>query len=163
MTVVGYGMFSDGANANSASLFVKLDEYEDRESPDLIVDGVINKFYASVADIKDAIIMASNLPALMGASTQDGFEYMLQTTEGASPEDLVKTANMIIGEARKNPALESVMTFYRVDSPRISVVVDREKRMLWVCPCLTSIQRCRRFWAAFTSMTLTYTVVRGRS
>lgn len=127
MTVVGYGMFSDGANANSASLFVKLDEYEDRESPDLIVDGVINKFYASVADIKDAIIMASNLPALMGASTQDGFEYMLQTTEGASPEDLVKTANMIIGEARKNPALESVMTFYRVDSPRISVVVDREK------------------------------------
>lgn len=127
MAIVGYGMFSGGAASNSASLVVGLEPYEARQSADLIVDGIINKFYAATADIKEAIIMASNLPALMGASSQDGFEYVLQTTEGASPEEILATANKIIMEAGKNPALSNVMTFYRVNSPRYSVTVDRKK------------------------------------
>lgn len=127
MTVAGYGMLAGGAASNSAFIVVNLDDYEKRQSPDLLVDGVIRNFSKATADIKDAIVMPFNLPALMGASSTDGFEYMLQTTEGASPEELVKVANQIIAKAAENPALANVMTFYRVDSPRLSVTVDREK------------------------------------
>ncbi len=127
MTVAGYGMLAGGAASNSAFLVMNLDDYEDRQSPDLLVTSIIQKFALATADIKDAIVMPFNLPALMGASSTDGFEYMLQTTEGASPEELVKVASQIMMEAAKHPALANVMTFYRVDSPRLTVLVDREK------------------------------------
>ncbi len=127
MSVAGYGMLAGGAASNSAFIVMNLDDYEKRQSPDLLVDGIIKNFSKATADIKDAIVMPFNLPALMGASSTDGFEYMLQTTEGASPEELLEVANQIIKKAAENPALENVMTFYRTDSPRLSVKIDREK------------------------------------
>ena len=127
MVVNGYGMMAGGAASNSAFVVVNLDDYEKRKSPDLLVDNVIKSFAAKMGDIKDAIVMPFNFPAMMGVSMNDGFEFMLQTTEGDSPEKLVAVANKLIQEANKRPELKNVMTFYRVNSPRLTVHVDREK------------------------------------
>ncbi len=127
MTVAGYGM-QTGAGSNNGFVVVNLVPYEQRKENDMMVTAVIRKFNQVMqAQIKDAIVQGFNVPALMGASSTDGFEYVLQSTEGASPEDLVATANKVIAKAYQNPALSNVMTYYRVDSPRLSVQVDREK------------------------------------
>lgn len=127
MTVAGFGM-QTGAGSNNGFVVVNLLPYEERKDENMVVTAVINRFnQVMAANIKDAIVVAFNVPALMGASSTDGFEYVLQSTEGASPEELVNAANKVIAEAYKNPALSNVMTYYRVDSPRLSVEVDREK------------------------------------
>ena len=93
----------------------------------MLVEKMIQKFTAATADIQEAIIMAFNVPALMGASSMDGFEFIVQTTEGASPAEMMGVVSKLIGKASTHPALRNVMTFYRVNSPRLSVTIDREK------------------------------------
>lgn len=127
MTVAGYGM-QTGAGSNNGFVVVNLEPYEKRQSEDLVVTSIIQKFNQIMQrNISEAIVVGFNVPALMGASSTDGFEYVLQSTEGASPEELVAVANKVLAEAYKDPTLSNVMTYYRVDSPRLSVQVDREK------------------------------------
>ena len=127
MSVIGYGMLAGGKSSNSAFLVVNLNDYEDRTSPETLVTGVIRSFAVAMSSIREAIVMPFNVPALMGVSSSDGFEYMLQSTQGASPDQLMQVAQQVIGEARKHPALSNVITFYRVDSPRLRVILDRKK------------------------------------
>ena len=127
MIVNGYSMLSGGQSANNAFIVVNLADYEQRQSPEMLVEKMIQKFTAATADIQEAIIMAFNVPALMGASSMDGFEFIVQTTEGASPAEMMGVVSKLIGKASTHPALRNVMTFYRVNSPRLSVTIDREK------------------------------------
>jgi multidrug efflux pump subunit AcrB len=101
--------------------------YEKRQSPEMLVGGVIKRFGAEMSDIKDANVIPFNMPAMMGLSVSDGFEYVLQTLEGASPEELFAVADKILTKAKNHPVLSNVTTFYRVDSPRLRVYLDRKK------------------------------------
>ncbi|MGN1091175.1 MAG: efflux RND transporter permease subunit, partial [Alphaproteobacteria bacterium] len=102
--------------------------YEERQRDDLVVAAMVRKFNQIMfMNVDDAIVQAFNFPALMGASSTDGFEYVLQSTEGASPEDLVAVAQQVITRAAQEPALTGVATYYKADSTRLSVEVDREK------------------------------------
>lgn len=68
-----------------------------------------------------------NMPAISGISMTSDAEYVLQSTQGDSPEQILDVANRIIQEGNKDPRLQRVTTFYTVDSPRVEVVVDRKK------------------------------------
>ena len=127
MSVVGYGMFSGGVASNSATMFVQLKPYEERKDSALLVENIVAAFQKKLLIMNDAYGMVSNFPALMGASVGNGFEYILQSTEGASPEKLVDISNQIVAKASQSSILTSVYSFYRVDSPRWAVEVDREK------------------------------------
>ncbi len=127
MSVTGYGMFSGGVSSNSATMFLNLKPYEEREDSALLVENIVANFQKKLSRMNDAYGMVSNFPALMGASVSNGFEYILQSTEGASPEELVNVSNQIIAKARQSELLEGVYSFYRVDSPRWAVELDREK------------------------------------
>ncbi|MBP5534780.1 MAG: efflux RND transporter permease subunit [Alphaproteobacteria bacterium] len=127
MSVVGFGMFSGGVASNSATMFVQLKPYEEREDTALLVENIVAELNKKLKRMNDAYGMVSNFPALMGASVSNGFEYMLQSTEGASPEELVDISNKIVIKANQSPSLTGVYSFYRVDSPRWSVELDREK------------------------------------
>ena len=127
MAVVGFGMLNGGLSANNAFFVVKLKPYKDRKKANQGVNAVIGKVAAMTADIKEARIIPFNLPAVMGVSLSSDFEYMLQSTEGATPEQLLQTAYGIIMKANKDPRLARVYTLYTTDSPRVSLEVDRKK------------------------------------
>lgn len=79
------------------------------------------------ADIKEARVFPFNMPAIMGISVTSDFEYILQSTQGDSPEQILATANELIAAANQDPNLAHVMTMYTTDSPRVKLVIDREK------------------------------------
>ena len=127
MAVVGFSMLNGGLSANNAFFVVKLKPYKDRKKASQEVNAIIGKVAAMTADIKEARIIPFNLPAVMGVSLSSDFEYMLQSTEGATPEQLLQTAYGIIMKANKDPRLSRVYTLYTTDSPRVSLEVDRKK------------------------------------
>lgn len=127
MSVAGFGM-QTGQGSNNGFMVINLKPYEERQRDDLVVAAMVRKFNQTMfMNVDDAIVQAFNFPALMGASSTDGFEYVLQSTEGASPEDLVAVAQQLIARAAQEPALTGVATYYKADSTRLSVEVDREK------------------------------------
>ena len=78
-------------------------------------------------DIKEARIFPFNMPAIMGVSMSSDFEYVLQSTRGDTPEQIMAVTNDVIQAANQDPRLQRVMTFYTVDSPRVKLNIDRKK------------------------------------
>jgi len=127
MNTVGYGVMSGSPTANNIFFVAKLKPYEERTKKGQGVNDIINRVWALTADIKEAIIIPFNLPPIMGVSMTSDFEYMLQSTTGASPEEILSTANELIAKANKDPRLSHVFTLYTTDSPRVQLEVDRKK------------------------------------
>ena len=127
MSVVGYGMMAGGQGSNSAFLVSHLDPYEKRVDKNLSADSIIKQIWMRTHDIKEALVIPFNLPALMGVSSTDSFEFVLQTTEGKSAQELLGVAYQLMGAAQKDKKLKNVMTMYRTNSPRIKLDVDRKK------------------------------------
>lgn len=127
MSITGYGIMTGAQASNAGFLAVKLKPYEDRTGKGQNVDSIIAKVYGMTQDIQEAQVFPFNMPAIMGVSMTSDFEYILQSTTGAEPEEILSVANTIIAKANKNPNLTRVMTFYTTDSPRVELKVDREK------------------------------------
>ena len=128
MMITGYGMMSGVQSSSNGFFVVHLKPYTDRTKPGQDVNSVIKRVYMSTLDIKEARILPFNMPAIMGVSMSSDFEYMLQSTEGATPEELMQVAGKVIAAANADQEnLQRVMTFYTVDSPRVKLTVDRKK------------------------------------
>ena len=128
MMITGYGMMSGVQSSSNGFFVVHLKPYADRKKPGQDVNSVIKRVYMSTLDIKEARILPFNMPAIMGVSMTSDFEYMLQSVEGASPEELMQVAGKVIAAANADQEnLQRVMTFYTVDSPRVKLTVDRKK------------------------------------
>ena len=127
MMTTGYGIMSGVQSSSNGFAVVNLKPYAERKGKGQDVDSIIKKLYLATLDIKEARILPFNMPAIMGISMSSDFEYMLQSTEGATPEELMGVAGKIIAAAQDDPRLQRVMTFYTVDSPRVKLSVDRKK------------------------------------
>ena len=125
--IIGYGMMTGAQASNSGFFAVRLKPYELRQGKGQDINSIIAKVYGMTADIQEARVLAFNMPAIMGLSMSSDFEYVLQSTTGASPEQILDTANNLIAQANKDPNLTRVMTFYTTDSPRVKLDVDRQK------------------------------------
>lgn len=127
LSIVGYGIMSGTQASNSAFFAVNLKPYSEREGKGQGVDAIIGKVYMMTMDIQEARVFPFNMPAMSGISMTADFEYILQSTTGESPEQILTVAQGLINEANKNPDLQRVMTFYTTDSPRVRLEIDREK------------------------------------
>ena len=127
MSIVGYSIMNGGRLSNSVFFVVNLKSYAERSQKGQDVDSIIKKVWAMTSDIKEATIIPFNLPPIMGVSMSNDFEYMLQSTEGASPEQLLGTAYQLLAKANKDPRLNRVFTMYTTNSPRVQLEVDRKK------------------------------------
>lgn len=125
--IIGYGIMSGTQASNSGFFAVKLKPYNEREGAGMDVNSIIGQAYARTADLKEARVFPFNMPAIMGVSISSDFEYILQSTQGDTPEQILATANELIAAANQNPNLAHVMTMYTTDSPRVKLVIDREK------------------------------------
>ena len=127
MATVGYSVMNGGRLANSIFFVAKLKPYTERAQKGQDVTSIIGRVWAMMSDIKEATIIPFNLPPIMGVSMTNDFEYMLQSTEGATPEQLLGTAYQLLGKANKDPRLNRVFTMYTTNSPRVRLEIDRKK------------------------------------
>ena len=125
--IIGYGMMAGAQASNSGFFAVRLKPYDERMGKGQDVNSIIGKVYAMTSGIQEARVFPFNMPAIMGLSVSSDFEYVLQSTQGDSPEQILEVANGLIAEANKNPDLTRVMTLYTTDSPRVKLEVDRQK------------------------------------
>ncbi len=127
LSIIGYGFISGVQSSSNGSFAVRLKPYSERKGENQDVSSIITKAYQMTMDIKEARFFIFNMPAISGISMTSDAEYVLQSTQGNSPEEILSVANQIIQAGNKDPRLQRVTTFYNVDSPRVEVVVDRKK------------------------------------
>ena len=128
MAITGFDIFSFGSKPNAGTMFIGLDGWDDRTTPDTSINALIMKTFGVGAKVApEAQVVAFNLPALPGLGTVGGWQMELQDLSGHTDEELNETAQKIVAAANQRPELQGVRCTYKINSPIIQYDVDRDK------------------------------------
>ncbi len=118
------GFSFTGVGSNNGIMFCHLKPWSDRRSAADSAQAVENRLNSKFAGITGAVIYAFNPPAFTVGNIS-GFDFELEDRANLGLGALAQTANLMTYKANTNPALTSVFTTFRVDSPQIQLDIDR--------------------------------------
>jgi multidrug efflux pump len=103
ISVAGFSLVA-GTNAPNLGLgIVVLKPWDERDTPETRVEGILGQARARLAALPEAAVTAFNPPSIPGLGTTGGFDFRLQGTGGQSPEELAATARGLIIAANRQP------------------------------------------------------------
>jgi HAE1 family hydrophobic/amphiphilic exporter-1 len=126
-SVIGYSLLNDLAQSNAGFMAIALKPFHERTDPATHVDALLARVRRETAGMREAVVIAFNLPAIIGLSTTGGFEYQLEDLQGRPAEELAATVRGLIAAANQQPALDNVFSTFNTDTPQIYLKIDREK------------------------------------
>ena len=127
VAVVGLDFISGTVASNSALIVSRLKDYEERPTPDLGVEAVIERARPKLAALTDGIAVPINLPPIIGLGSTGGFEYALQALQGQPPADIAAVVRGMLIAANQDPALAGVFSTFAASTPQLYLNIDREK------------------------------------
>ncbi len=126
-TVSGYSLLDGLALPNRALVIVELKPFAERKDPALSVFAALEELNKAFLQIASANVFAFNLPPIMGLGNSSGFEFVVQSLQGAPPADLAAVARGMMVSAQQVPELANVFTTYAATTPQINLKLDRER------------------------------------
>lgn len=124
--VNGFDLISGSNKTNSATIFMPLKPWEDRQqTAQQLVQEVSGKGFM----LSDGLAFAFNPPSIRGLGATGGFEVYVRGRTDSDPQRLAQVTNDFIGALSQNPALTGLRTLYRPTVPQLLVEVDREKTL----------------------------------
>jgi multidrug efflux pump len=127
-TVGGFGVVTNTYQPNFGTIFARLKPWEERQTDELKIRGIMAKLQGQVAKIPEAVIFPFNIPTISGFGASAGFNILLQDRSGTmSVQHLGEQARIFMEEARKRPELSNLFTSFDPRYPQVKVELDREK------------------------------------
>ncbi|MGL4726388.1 MAG: multidrug efflux RND transporter permease subunit AcrB [Scandinavium sp.] len=124
--VNGFGFAGRGQNTGIA--FVSLKDWSERPGEENKVGAITGRAMGYFSQIKDAMVFAFNLPAIVELGTATGFDFQLIDQAGLGHEKLTQARNQLFGEIAKHPdVLTQVRPNGLEDTPQFKIDVDQEK------------------------------------
>ncbi|MDJ0894519.1 MAG: multidrug efflux RND transporter permease subunit [Alphaproteobacteria bacterium] len=127
LEVSGYNVVDALKQPFQGMAFVILKPFEERQTPETQVQGVMAGLRAELARIPGARILVANAPAIPGLGQTGGFTYMIQDLDAQGVDALAATAENFIEQARQRPELVGVYTNFDNSVPQRDIKVDRTK------------------------------------
>ncbi|MCK1967102.1 MULTISPECIES: multidrug efflux RND transporter permease subunit AcrB [Franconibacter] len=125
-TVNGFGFSGRGQNTGIA--FVSLKNWDERPGAENKVEAITGRAMGRFSQIKDAMVFAFNLPAIVELGTATGFDFELIDQANLGHEKLTQARNQLLGEAAQHPDLLSqVRPNGLEDTPQFKIDIDQEK------------------------------------
>jgi multidrug efflux pump len=123
--VLGFSFFGRGQNA--AISFVRLKDWAERPKPENSATAMVQRANMALFRIKQAFIMAINVPPIPELAATGGFDFRLQDRAGQGREKLMEARNMALGIASKHPALVGVRPEGQEPAPQLQLDINRLK------------------------------------
>jgi multidrug efflux pump len=127
VSIIGYSQLDNFSASNSAFMIVRLRPFEERTKPGDSVQALIAQVFAAANHIRTATVFPFNLPPISGLGTSGGFEYQLESLEGADPATLASAVQGLLSAANQDPRLARVFSTYGATAPSLYLDIDREK------------------------------------
>jgi HAE1 family hydrophobic/amphiphilic exporter-1 len=121
------GLSFAGGGQNMGMSFIKLKDWELRQSPDLKVNALAGRCMARYSQIKNANIFAFAPPAVVELGTATGFDFMLQDRGGLGHAKLMEERNKLLGMAAKDDRLIRVRPNGMEDVAQYRLDIDWDK------------------------------------
>ena len=125
-TVNGFGFSGRGQNTGLA--FVSLKNWDERPGEENKVPAIAGRASGHFAQIKDAMVFAFNLPAIVELGTATGFDFQLIDQANLGHDKLMQARNQLFGEIAQHPdLLVGVRPNGLEDTPQFKIDIDQEK------------------------------------
>jgi hydrophobe/amphiphile efflux-1 (HAE1) family protein len=127
LTLGGMDIATRTSSSNAATLIVRLKPWDERESQDLQLQGILARAQREFAKVPEAFTFAFGLPPILGLSTTGGFQYMLEDRAGGDIDSLARAADTVTQAARQYKEIGNVVSTFHPDVPQYKVDVDLAK------------------------------------
>jgi len=125
-TVNGFGFSGRGQNVGLA--FISLKNWDERKGEENKVPAIAGRANAALSQIRDAMVFAFNLPAIVELGTATGFDFELIDQANLGHEQLTQARNQLLGmTAQHADLLVGVRPNGLEDTPQFKIEVDQEK------------------------------------
>jgi hydrophobe/amphiphile efflux-1 (HAE1) family protein len=125
--ICGMDMLNGGtANSNAATFFVSLKPLEERHAPGLSVDAVVGATMMQFMGNPDGMVLAFNLPPIMGLGMRSGFEMQLQSRGDGSITQLAQVSQDFMQKLAATGKVAGLNGTLRATQPQLSVNLDRD-------------------------------------
>ena len=125
--VTGFSLLDAANESNTGFMVVKLKPFAQRAGAGDSAQALIRKVFADASSIREASIIAFNLPPIIGLSTSGGFEYILEALEGQDPVQNASVMQGLLAASNASPLLTRVFSTYTATTPSIFLDIDRVK------------------------------------
>ncbi len=114
---------------NSAVMFLPLQDFSKRRTPELSAAGIIQALSAKLGGIPEAYVLIVPPPAVTGLGSTGGFKLYVQDRAGNGYDELARVTGEVLGAAREQPELLAPATYtsYQNSVPQLYIDVDRNK------------------------------------
>jgi len=126
-TLGGLDIATRTSSSNAATVIVRLNHWDERNTPDLQLQPILARLQAGFNEVPEASTYAFGLPPILGLSTTGGFQYMLEDRTGGSVDDLARVGDQVVQAARRRPELRGVVNTFRANVPAYKVDTDLAK------------------------------------
>ncbi|MEM9045175.1 MAG: efflux RND transporter permease subunit [Pseudomonadota bacterium] len=122
----GWSILDGAVTPDSAMMIVVLDDFGDR-APGVNVFDILAQIQRMGLGVREAQVLAFNLPPIIGLGTASGFEYQLNDLEGRPAADLAAVGGGMVISANQDPRLGPTFTTYSANTPQLYLELDRER------------------------------------
>ena len=114
------------SNSSSAGIvFVTLDAFEDRTTPDLSAGAIAGALNQEFSSIQGAFVAIFPPPPVMGLGTIGGFKLEIQDRTDMGYDALAGVVGQIQGKAFQTPGLAGVFSTFQNNVPQLDVDINR--------------------------------------
>nr|WP_297459391.1 multidrug efflux RND transporter permease subunit [uncultured Halomonas sp.] len=124
VSFAGFDLLAGAQLPNAGVAFVTFKDWAER---DVTAQQMVGRTFGIGSTMPDGQVIAFNPPPIQGLSTTGGFEGYLQSTEGASPQEIEATAQKVVAAANERPELTQVRTTINTQVPSYKATIDRDK------------------------------------
>jgi len=135
-TVSYPGMSLNGftASTNSGIVFVVLDDFGNRNAPELSANAIAAQLNGAFTTIDEAFVAVFPPPPILGLGATGGFRLQIEDRGSQGFEALFNTLNQVLSEARQRPELIGLYSSFRIQVPQMDIDIDREQALLQGIP-----------------------------
>lgn len=110
---------------NAAVMFVMLDPFKDRTTPDLAANAIAGRLQGKFSGIQDGFLGVFPPPPVPGLGATGGFKMQVEDRGGAGLEALVEQTRTLMMKATESGQVAGLMTSVDVNAPQLDVAIDR--------------------------------------
>ena len=114
-------------SSNAGIVFVGLDDFHLRKSPELGGNTIAMQLNQKFAGIEEAFIAMFPPPPVQGLGTIGGFKLQLQDRTGQGYAALDQATKAFISRAYQTPELAGIFSSYQVNVPQLYADIDRTR------------------------------------
>lgn len=116
-----------GGGQNNGMAFVKLKDWDERQSENLGVSAVAGRAMVAFSQIQDAMVFAFAPPAVQELGRSAGFAFYLKDNASLGHDALIDASEQLLAAAAKSPSVINVRHNGQADAPQFRLDLDFEK------------------------------------